>query len=237
MRVLHRLELADRRRGDRTTARTSATTSSRRSCASRNVAARRRGLAGGQKSLQVRFGQRQLPQRHGQTVVIDLPAMALMKLHGDPCTGHAVAQLMGQAAAELSEQGQPFRAFDCAAQFVQLIAQHIDRADQVADLVVAARRRQRSKVALHQPAQLASQIENRPAQSPGDDHGQHDHDAQQHAAHHQRRISGLPARFAQEALRIKNMQQQRIRLRAARRGWRWPCERTLQPPARSDRPA
>ena len=52
---------------------------------------------------------RQLPQRHGQAVLIDLPAMTLMELHGDPRPGHAVAQLMCQPAAELTQQAPAAR--------------------------------------------------------------------------------------------------------------------------------
>ena len=40
--------------------------------------------AGGQKTLQMFFGQRQLPQGDGQTFLVDVAAMPLMQLHGDP---------------------------------------------------------------------------------------------------------------------------------------------------------
>ena len=57
------------------------------------------GAAGGEKALQVLFGQRELPQRDRQTLLVDMPAMSLMKLHGDARPGDVVAQVMCQAAA------------------------------------------------------------------------------------------------------------------------------------------
>ena len=96
------------------------------------------GPAGGEKSLQVLFGQRQLPQGDGQTFLIDVAAMPLMKLHGDPRPGDVVAQMMGQSAAQLTEQRQAFRTFDHPLHFVELAGQGIYRSGQIAQLVVVA---------------------------------------------------------------------------------------------------
>ena len=132
-----------------------------------------RGLrpAGSQKTPQVLFGQSQLAQGHGQAFAIDLPAMPLMQLHGNPRSGDMIAQMMGQSTAQLTEQRQALRTFDDSLHFVELAGQGVDRARSSR----AARRHAAAAAVVRnrrwQSPDLPAQLRHRPAQAAGNRQG------------------------------------------------------------------
>ena len=188
-------------------------------------AAGRLRTAGREKALQMFFGQRELPQRDGQAFLVDVATVALVKLHGDPRAGDVVAQVMGQPAAQLTQQRQPFGAFDHALHFVELAGQRIDRADQVAQLVVARRQRQGARNRRGRSARPAGATRRlagsgRAAMARANS----GHQRQRTGADHQRRIGGLPAGLAPGPFGIQNVQHGRGRRRAAR----WSKQRRME---------
>ena len=145
-----------------------------------------------------------------------------MELDGDPGTRDVVARIRGPARPPVGPRATAARALDDALHFIELAGQGVDRADQIAELVVA-RQAERLEVAQCDPADLLPELDDRPAEPRGNCQGQQRHHRQKSGPNQQRRIGRLSASLMPDLFRIQDVQERRVvaatlRATAARHG-------------------
>src|SRR5687767_11540435 len=106
-------------------------------------------LAQIEEALEVHLDQGKLSQRDRERFgFLARRAILCMELHRQTCAGDAVAQLMGQAAGDLTEQPQSFGLPDRLLKLRQALGHLVDRSAEIAQLIVETRQRHRAEVSL-----------------------------------------------------------------------------------------
>ena len=166
-----------------------------------------RRLAEIEEALEMNFDERELAQRDVERLAVRLAvASAGMELDGELGARHAVAKLVRQATGHLTQKTQALRAFDGFLILGKLLGHLIDRAGQVAELVVAARQRQGTEVAGGDDTRAPLQLPHTPAEALGHGDGQHQRRQAADDADIERRPNGLPYGVAPQRFRIEDVQ-------------------------------
>ena len=160
-----------------------------------------------EEALQVRLHQSELPQGHVERLGLALARHFLgVDLQRQPGAGDVVAQLVGQAGADLSEQAQALGLPHGFLKLGKLMGHVVDGTAEVAQLVVAARQRHRAEVAGRDLSGTSLQLLDAPAEALGHGHRKDSGRDAAEQAEHQRRLDGGPVRLVEQPLGIEDVQ-------------------------------